>query len=951
MNPGDSQIVERLGWEGAVSAPVAVAILLALAVWTAWSLWRERFAVGRGWAAVFWVLRMMAFGCALWMLAGPTQLRIERMTQPQSIAIYADGSESMDVVDAPDPTDSIRWALAVSDEQAESAVRDCDRLLVDLGAAHAACVKLDEAVKQHRPLKQLKMATAAVAGVLRRATDHAAAMAATLAKEDDDLGERAERIETLLKGPAAESLAAVEAAFDGAKGNYGEDLAVRIEQCAEAIATARRRAAVLTAELAEVQAAATASERSEADGMTRRQKVSHTLDAFEKQIAGELSDGVRIRRFRFDDRPTAVDGTDGWAKALSGAAPRAADDLQVEADDESEEQAAVVGPSTNLSSVLEQLASEGERNATRLAVVLTDGRHNSPDVRVPQEVATQLNGMAVYLVPIGSAVRMRDVLLHRVEAPATVAEKDSALIDVIVSGFDCEGETSVVVLRHEGREVDRKEIAFAGAQGDQRARFKVPADKLGWQEYVVEVEPISDEVNTANNFMPVSFEVVRDETRVLLAHGVAHWEYRYLNQLFRREQHIEFDELAFAPRVHGSGALAERPEFPQDVEGWSRYDVVILGDVGPLQISEASQQALVETGRKRGCNVIQSAGENSLPDRFVGQPLMELLPVERDANVFAREGYELKVSDEGRFHSALLIAGSMEESARVWEQIYERFPVYALSDYSRPKDTARTLLSAVSDAAGDVTAEDNGKAEHAFLCWQRVGAGRVVYLAAPETYRLRWRGTDEMHHRFWGQLLRWITATNAGAGSDLVRLQTDRTSYLTGESVEVTAWLKDANGRPLAGETVAAQAMSFDKEASSVELTADEEVPGRYFGKLDRLPAGAYQVTVEGAIVDKLMPAGTDQTVMSTITVRSGDSIEMMNTQCNRALLDQVAKITGGQVIPPTAIDEVLRLVSFTPEVNERIERTPLWNRWSNLWLVLGCVFLEWMVRKGKGLV
>jgi hypothetical protein len=61
--------------------------------------------------------------------------------------------------------------------------------------------------------------------------------------------------------------------------------------------------------------------------------------------------------------------------------------------------------------------------------------------------------------------------------------------------------------------------------------------------------------------------------------------------------------------------------------------------------------------------------------------------------------------------------------------------------------------------------------------------------------------------------------------------------------------------------------------------------------------------------------------------------------------------MTGGQVIPPTAMSEVLELVSFTPDVTETIQRKPLWNRWSNLFIVLGCLFTEWIVRKGKGLV
>jgi hypothetical protein len=44
------------------------------------------------------------------------------------------------------------------------------------------------------------------------------------------------------------------------------------------------------------------------------------------------------------------------------------------------------------------------------------------------------------------------------------------MIDVIVSGFDCEGDATSIVLRHEGREIDRTSIAFSGSQSDQRAR-------------------------------------------------------------------------------------------------------------------------------------------------------------------------------------------------------------------------------------------------------------------------------------------------------------------------------------------------------------------------------------------------------------------------------------------------------------------------------------------------
>jgi hypothetical protein len=165
-------------------------------------------------------------------------------------------------------------------------------------------------------------------------------------------------------------------------------------------------------------------------------------------------------------------------------------------------------------------------------------------------------------------------------------------------------------------------------------------------------------------------------------------------------------------------------------------------------------------------------------------------------------------------------------------------------------------------------------------------------------------------------------------------------------------WLKDATGRPLGDEVVQAEVKPFSGEVSTVELARDPEVAGRYFGTVNKLAAGAYQISVRGPNIARLLPAGADNShTVATISVHGSDSVEMLNTQCNRALLEQIAQITGGQVIPPTAIEEVLELVSFTPQVTETTERKPMWNRWSSLLIVLGCLFTEWTVRKSKGLV
>ena len=72
------------------------------------------------WAVAFWVLRVVGVRlCAV--DAGRADATAHRShDHDQSIAIFADGSDSMEVVDPPEPTDALRWALAIDGRSATS---------------------------------------------------------------------------------------------------------------------------------------------------------------------------------------------------------------------------------------------------------------------------------------------------------------------------------------------------------------------------------------------------------------------------------------------------------------------------------------------------------------------------------------------------------------------------------------------------------------------------------------------------------------------------------------------------------------------------------------------------------------------------------------------------------------------------------------------------------------
>ena len=139
-------------------------------------------------------------------------------------------------------------------------------------------------------------------------------------------------------------------------------------------------------------------------------------------------------------------------------------------------------------------------------------------------------------------------------------------------------------------------------------------------------------------------------------------------------------------------------------------------------------------------------------------------------------------------------------------------------------------------------------------------------------------------------------------------------------------------------------------------MSPDSERPGHYRADIRDLAPGVYQATPTGTLIDTLMSANPDNDsasnidAVATFTVKADLPSESVDTRANRVLASQVSELTGGQVLPPTAVDEVLQLTNLEPVLTHSVQREPLWQRWRYLWLVLGCLQTEWIIRKWRGL-
>lgn len=929
------ETLERFAFEGPLSPFWVVLLGLVLAVLFTTTLWFERRLTRKSLVPVFWCLRAVVLAIAIWMLLEPTRIKIERRSTPKSIAIVADVSDSMQAVDPPDEQEDVRWRAAGGWQEHNSLIALGDRTVAAMAAARGEFQQAVAILERGGRTPLLAAALDATRRALERAAANYQAMPRLLGQSPGDLRPQIEALSRALTDsllPAVEALAA-RTAHPSALTPVAAPAADVGSVASELESVARRARGIAGALAARPAEAPRPSGDSSLKTKSRLDKVAALLEFAEGSWIRQLEPQVRVRRYAFDNVATALAGTT-WGDVFSGrgsqsdAADRAA------------------RSSTNLSALLERIGRDAGGEMIETVIVLTDGRHNDPLGRDPREAAASLGKLPIYFVPIGSSKALRDVILHHVNAPQAVAKNDSIVIDAIVSTYDCQGEELEVELSTPEGVVERQRLAPTSDRSDHRVSFTTPAAELGRHDYVLKVRPVTEEATNDNNSESFTVDVVDDEITVLLADNLPRWEFRYLSNLFLRDEHIKCDQLIFNPQLAASGNLQAQLDFPTDVDGWSRYRVIILGDLVPTQLSEASQRSLKQYLTQRGGALILIAGREGMPQAFAGSPLAELLPVEQTgAAPDAAQGYALLPTPEGQSSVAVQVAGDFAASERVWRDVYHSLPVYDLSEYCQPKRTSHSLIGAVPRTQAG-TASDRS-----FLCWQTVGRGRVVFLAAPVSYQLRLRSGDRYHHAFWGQLVRWSIAPDLAPGSKTVRISTDKKRYDFNEPVAVTMQLFTAAGEPVRNAQVRAAAQREDRTVGSVDLTEDETIPGRYHGRFEHLEPGQVQIQAVGqAVADLLAEEKFTAAVTAPVVIAPLLLGEMRDTRSNRPLLEQIAELTGGQVIAPTVVDEVVRWAPLSPHIDETTSRRPLWDSWLCLCLICGCLIAEWIIRKRVGL-
>jgi len=176
--------------------------------------------------------------------------------------------------------------------------------------------------------------------------------------------------------------------------------------------------------------------------------------------------------------------------------------------------------------------------------------------------------------------------------------------------------------------------------------------------------------------------------------------------------------------------------FPANKDELFKYDLIVLGDVDPRQLTPEQQRNVNEFVARFGGSLLMVAGKRFSPGAWRNTPIEQLLPVEFDAvntatatgDGSAEKPVKLALTTQGRTSTMLRLTDKEEESLAMWKTLP---PIYWVAKVSRAKPGAEVLLVDTDP----LKASRFGPMP--VVAVQQYGLGQALFVGTDNTWRWR----------------------------------------------------------------------------------------------------------------------------------------------------------------------------------------------------------------------
>lgn len=636
--------------------------------------------------------------------------------------------------------------------------------------------------------------------------------------------------------------------------------------------------------------------------------------------------------------------------AFAGGKPRSLSDLEeLQAD----------GPVTATGEAMAFALSDPDIQAkpNTSIVVIGDGRTNTGTS--PVDVAKgsgQNERIPVHTVGVGDPDALRDLELRFVRADEVALKGNTVKMALVVRNHGFEELWATITVVDQTRQAwiapQRKKIAKV--DGDQSIDIDFTADRVGTFTLDVTLNGPSGEENQRNNAKKHTLVVKDERLRVLYVDTFPRWEYRRLKSFLTRGSEMFVTQcllLSAEPNFIQETTRSQDParqvlplrEFPTEFAELDKYDVIVFGDVDP-NLLVANTQKLPQVLKNiqkfvdNGGGLVVVSGENWTPHAYADTPLEELLPVDISSGgdvVFLAnyvDEWKPRLSAFGRTHPIMQLDSDPEENRKVWED-----KSYGLQELrwwfpARKSTPAAQVLAFHPDQRtpyGQVPLFVAGS----------YGDGPVLFIGTDETWRWATAGWgSKWFNTFWGNVVRHLARAHLYRGSKRYKLTASQSEYQQGESVRLTAFVKDKNFEDSDAPTQRVMIVEPDSKGRAVEF--EKLTKGEYTHSFKPSKFGTYEAWVvgdEGVAGERFAPVSFEVTYVDP---------ERLDAAIDEDSLREIAKNSGGAYVRLEEAEKLMDRLKADTTRRKRIDPLPLRR---HPWLpgvLLGLLTAEWLLRR-----
>ncbi|MCE2400035.1 hypothetical protein J4G08_04010 [Candidatus Poribacteria bacterium] len=573
----------------------------------------------------------------------------------------------------------------------------------------------------------------------------------------------------------------------------------------------------------------------------------------------------------------------------------------------------------------------------RGVVLLSDGDWNIGDSPVKAATRFHMKGVPVFTVGVGSAVPLPDLELVSIDAPTYGVTKKQLRIPFVVRNTLGQDRDVHLTLSIDDVPTTTKTITVS-AMGQAQDNMAWTPQETGNYDLTLRIAKDIRELIPENNELSAPISIRKEQLKVLVIESYPRWEYRYLRNALERDAGVDVTCLLFHPKLPQSGGgRGYIKRFP-DARELSKFDVVFLGDVGiaPEQLTVEQAQDLRQLVSAQAAGIVFLPGRSGAQDSLTTGPLADLYPVVLDPATpngvgSSVQGY-FSLTEPGQRSLLTRLGDTDLDNSDVWRAL-PGFFWYA--GVKRAK--AGTEILAVHDQVATVS----GRVP--LIVTKTYGTGKVLFMGTDSAWRWRHGVEDRYHYRFWSQVARWMAYRRQMAQGESIRLFYSPDRPHVDDVLTLNVNVMDNVGGPLDRGTVTVQAIAPSGKTETIRLQPGiEDALGLFVGTFVPKESGNYRLVATSS--------ETGASVQTDLSVQ-GLNREQQGRLARFDVLEEIAKITKGKLVPIGEVSTLLDHLAALPEPEPIIKRTRIWAHplWGGLIILLLGLF--WVARKMAGTI